>query len=135
MIDFDDALDERRVSAELNTLTHLRQSPQPRVAASVAASVDAQDESRDSATAYAVAATADGGAIWAGTTSGLWGVQSAGSYDFIASKLDADGSLIWTWQVIRFWPLQPCQHESTVSRRLQCSNPRPIQMMSDASVP
>eukprot|EP00904_Undaria_pinnatifida_P006344 jgi/Undpi1/283/HiC_scaffold_1.g00279.m1 len=57
-----------------------------------------KDESRDPATAYAVAATADGGAIWAGSTYGVWGVQSAGSYDFTASKLNADGSLNWTWQ-------------------------------------
>ena len=105
MNNFHDALDERCASAEWNTLTQLRKSSQSRAVASV----DAQDESRDPATAYAVAATADGGAIWAGSTYGVWGVQSAGSYDFTASKLNADGSLNWTWQVNRFLPLQTCQ--------------------------
>lgn len=37
--------------------------------------------------------------ILAGSTTSVWGEEHIGSGDFAASKLDADGTLVWTWQV------------------------------------
>ena len=65
-----------------------------------------QDGSAADDTLHAVALTKDGSAILAGSTSGVWGEASIGLDDFAALKLDAEGELLWTWQVHRVF-LQP----------------------------
>ena len=73
-----------------------------------------QDGSSASDVAYAVATTADGSVIFSGSTFGLWAETHAGSSDFIASKLDSEGTLMWTWQVKRLHCLQSCIHKSWI---------------------
>ena len=50
-------------------------------------------------TVHTVTLTEGGSVILAGSTTGVWGEAHVGSEDFAASKLDAAGNLIWTWQV------------------------------------
>lgn len=49
---------------------------------------------------YALAMMDDGSTILAGSTGGDWNGTNLGGQDFAASKLDVNGNLIWTWQVI-----------------------------------
>lgn len=42
---------------------------------------------------------ADGSSVLAGYTEGNWSATNAGSYDFMAVKLDVNGSIVWEWQV------------------------------------
>lgn len=50
----------------------------------------------------AVAMTEDGSCVLAGYTSGEWGGQhNLGGNDFAAVKLDANGIVLWRWQVPR----------------------------------
>ena len=65
-----------------------------------------QDGSATDDTLHAVALTKDGSVILAGSTTGVWGEASIGSDDFAAVKLDAEGNLLWAWQVNRVF-LQP----------------------------
>lgn len=44
--------------------------------------------------------TEDGSTILAGSTHGVWNVGNQGGLDFAACKLDADGTVLWKWQVI-----------------------------------
>lgn len=41
----------------------------------------------------------DNSVVMAGYTYGDWNATNAGSRDFAACKLDADGTLLWKWQV------------------------------------
>lgn len=41
----------------------------------------------------------DGSVVVAGLTHGNWGAANLGSGDFAAFKLDANGTLLWKWQV------------------------------------
>ena len=41
----------------------------------------------------------DGSVVLVGYTDGNWSTTNAGSSDCVAIKLDADGTLAWTWQV------------------------------------
>lgn len=54
---------------------------------------------------HTVAFTEDGSVILAGSTTGVWGEANRGLGDFAASKLDSEGNLIWTWQVICGFPV------------------------------
>lgn len=54
---------------------------------------------RGDATVHTAAFTDDGSVILAGSTASVWGEDNIGPGDFAASKLDADGTLVWTWQV------------------------------------
>lgn len=48
---------------------------------------------------YAVVVTEDGFAVLAGIMYGSWNTIYAGSEDFAAVKLDANGTIEWKWQV------------------------------------
>ena len=67
-----------------------------------------QDGSSAGGVAHAVCMEEEGSVTMAGSTFGLWGDTHAGSSDFIASKLDPEGTLIWTWKVNRLYCLQSC---------------------------
>lgn len=41
----------------------------------------------------------DGSVVLAGYTAGDWAAENQGGNDFAAVKLDADGTLLWQWQV------------------------------------
>lgn len=41
----------------------------------------------------------DGSVVLAGRTSGNWSGTNAGSVDMAAVKLDAEGDIVWKWQV------------------------------------
>lgn len=45
----------------------------------------------------------DGGIVLAGHTTGNWSGESEGGVDFAAVKLDADGNVLWKWQVNSSW--------------------------------
>lgn len=45
------------------------------------------------------AVTADGNVVLAGHTQGHWNGTQVGFYDAAAVKLDADGTVLWRWQV------------------------------------
>lgn len=49
---------------------------------------------------FDVAANDDGSMVLAGYTWGSWNATNKGSADFVAVKLDSDGSIVWSWQVI-----------------------------------
>ena len=49
----------------------------------------------------------DGSVILAGHTKGAWNGPNDGSNDFAAVKLDANGTVVWRWQVLRILRLQP----------------------------
>lgn len=52
---------------------------------------------------FAAAIGNDGSVVMAGYTEGNWSTTNAGDLgtrDFAAAKIDADGVLIWKWQVI-----------------------------------
>ena len=49
--------------------------------------------------ANAVAVSGDGSVVLGGSTTNMWGDPLGGSSDFTAYKLDAEGMLLWTWQV------------------------------------
>lgn len=59
----------------------------------------AQDGTRDTDNCNAVASDADGSIIVAGYTTGNWGTINEGGFDFFALALDADGEVLWTYQV------------------------------------
>ena len=59
----------------------------------------AQGGTIDEDYALAAVATTNGTFVLAGTTRGDWGGPNAGDVDFAALKLDADGNVIWKWQV------------------------------------
>ena len=42
---------------------------------------------------------ADGSSVLAGHTYGDWNATNAGNNDLMAVKLDANGSVLWEWQV------------------------------------
>lgn len=49
---------------------------------------------------WGAAALEDGGVVVAGSTNGTWnGVTSLGEFDFVAVKLDSEGTMEWDWQV------------------------------------
>lgn len=50
----------------------------------------------------ALATWTDGSIILAGASSGDWSASNLGARDFTACKLDADGNLLWKWQVAPF---------------------------------
>lgn len=41
----------------------------------------------------------DGSIVLVGSTMGDWGTENEGDEDFVGVKLDADGTLLWIWQV------------------------------------
>lgn len=41
----------------------------------------------------------DGSVVVAGSTWGDWDIPNVGGWDFTAFKLDANGMLLWKWQV------------------------------------
>ena len=41
----------------------------------------------------------DGSVVLAGKTGGSWNATSAGDSDWAAMKLDAEGTVVWKWQV------------------------------------
>ena len=41
----------------------------------------------------------DGSVVLAGETRGSWNATSAGDLDWAAMKLDAEGTVVWKWQV------------------------------------
>lgn len=41
----------------------------------------------------------DGSVVVVGATLGVWNIANVGGWDLAAFKLDADGSLMWKWQV------------------------------------
>ena len=41
----------------------------------------------------------DGSVVLAGATDGSWNTTSAGDSDWAAIKLDAEGTVVWKWQV------------------------------------
>lgn len=58
-----------------------------------------QDGSSEDDVVMAVAVAADGSVALAGYTWGDWNGTNKGYSDFDAFKLDADGNLLWKWQV------------------------------------
>ena len=48
---------------------------------------------------YAAAGADDGSVIIAGNSAGSYEDLNAGSYDFVAVKIDGDGNTVWKWQV------------------------------------
>lgn len=46
-----------------------------------------------------VVMNSDGSTVLVGSSEGEWNAANAGSRDFAAAKLSADGELIWKWQV------------------------------------
>ena len=59
----------------------------------------AQDGTADNDYANTAVATINGTFVLAGITYGDWNGANAGDRDFAALKLDADGNVIWKWQV------------------------------------
>lgn len=61
---------------------------------------------------HAAATAEDGSVLMAGWTSGNWDGAKGGFYDFVAVKLDADGNVLWNWQVRLEHDLRPplCLH-------------------------
>lgn len=47
----------------------------------------------------AIAMGDDGSAILVGYTEGVWSTTNAGYRDCVAMKLEANGTVAWTWQV------------------------------------
>ena len=41
----------------------------------------------------------DGSVVLVGYTYGSWSTTNAGYYDCVAIKLNANGTMLWTWQV------------------------------------
>lgn len=58
-----------------------------------------QDGSNDNDAMYAVAPGTDGSVVLVGHTCGTWVTTDAGLCDAAAVKLDANGTVVWTWQV------------------------------------
>lgn len=58
-----------------------------------------QRESSGDDVVHTVALSEDGSVIMAGSTTGVLGESIVDPGDFAAAKLDADGNLVWTWQV------------------------------------
>lgn len=58
-----------------------------------------QDGSEKSDAFLAAAAGDDGSVILAGFSGGGWEGTNRGKEDFAAVKLDADGAVLWKWQV------------------------------------
>lgn len=48
----------------------------------------------------------DGSAVLSGSTTGDWNVTNLGGTDFAALKLDADGELLWKWQVTTMYSVR-----------------------------
>lgn len=46
-----------------------------------------------------IAMADDGSVVVVGATLGDWSIPNVGGWDMAAFKLDADGALIWKWQV------------------------------------
>lgn len=61
-----------------------------------------QDGTLDSDRGRAIAMDDDGSMVIAGSSLGEWDIPSIGDWDMAAFKLDADGTLLWKWQVTRF---------------------------------
>ena len=59
----------------------------------------AQDGTDDYDFVRTAVATINGTFVLAGSTSGDWNGSNVGDRDFAALKLDADGNVIWKWQV------------------------------------
>ncbi|CAN0306659.1 unnamed protein product [Ascophyllum nodosum] len=57
-----------------------------------------QDGTEDDDLLFTVVASEDGSVVMAGQTSGDFGSINAGLDDFTAIKLDANGTMMWTWQ-------------------------------------
>lgn len=47
----------------------------------------------------------DGSVMLAGHTDGIWNAESTGEVDFAAVKLDAEGEVVWKWQVRHLVPV------------------------------
>lgn len=59
-----------------------------------------QDGSIETDALLAAVGVADGGVVAAGYSNGTWNSESgSGQVDFAAVKLDADGNVVWIWQV------------------------------------
>ncbi|CAN0042780.1 unnamed protein product, partial [Laminaria digitata] len=48
--------------------------------------------------AEAITMVDDGSVVVVGRTEGDWDIPNIGSFDMVAFKLDADATLLWTWQ-------------------------------------
>lgn len=58
-----------------------------------------QDGSSEYDVVAKVAVAEIGSVVLVGYTSGNWSETNKGEFDFAACKLDADGNLLWKWQV------------------------------------
>lgn len=65
--------------------------------------------------ANAVAVSGDGSVVLGGSTTNMWGDPLAGSSDFKAYKLDAEGMLLWTWQVESRLSLRPYSKSNAIT--------------------
>lgn len=64
----------------------------------------------------------DGSVVLAGYTGGDWASPNAGGNDFAAVKLDADGMLLWQWQVRQTkFDILPTVNLSIPVRYKQCT--------------
>lgn len=68
-----------------------------------------QDGSEYNDYAHGIELDDDGSVVVAGATRGEWAIPNLGEWDFAAFKLDADGNLLWTWQVTNSGSRMPTQ--------------------------